>query len=193
MTRDLNKFRTTPVTPPSQPEIDPEKKLGWFMLAIALAIFWAFALLATCSKADAAVPDGTIISPETVAPLARWVEKETHVPIHALPITIASGSKLKTALGLEGTQQARSVAAYIPGQIIINNIVWDEQSARAQSYMVHELKHHTDTLTGRKYACHNAKERDAYMLQNKWLAEHGEDPIYSQERIEQLSKCERDK
>ncbi len=141
------------------------------------------------SSAHASVPDGTMISASTVAPMARWVAKASRMPIHSLPIVVASGFKLKTSLGLEGVQQARSVAAYIPGQIIINNILWDPESLRSQSYLVHEMVHHAQTLAGRKYACHDAKEREAYMLQNKWLAEHGEDPIYSQEWIDDMAVC----
>lgn len=138
---------------------------------------------------QAAVPDGTRISPATLAPIARWVENTSGMRIHALPIVTASGFKLKTSLGLEGVQQARSVAAYIPGQIIINNIMWDPESLRSQSYLVHEMVHHAQTLAGRKYPCNDAKEREAYMLQNRWLAERGEDPIYSQEWINEMAVC----
>lgn len=152
------------------------------IVAATLAIFFS-------SEAKAAVPDGTIISASTMAPLARWVENASHMKIHALPIVTASGFRLKTSLGLEGVQQARSVAAYLPGQIIINNIMWDPESLRAKSYLVHEMVHHAQTLAGRTYPCHNAKERDAYILQNKWLVEHGEDPIYSQEWINEMSAC----
>ncbi len=138
---------------------------------------------------QAAVPDGTRISPAELAPIARWVENAGGMRIHALPIVTASGFRLKTSLGLEGVQQARSVAAYIPGQIIINNIMWDPESLRAKSYLVHEMVHHAQTLAARRYPCNNAKERDAYMLQNRWLAEHGEDPIYSQEWINEMAVC----
>lgn len=141
------------------------------------------------SQAQATVPDGTMIPSSTLAPLARWVENASHMRIHSLPVVTASGFRLKTSLGLEGVQQARSVAAYLPGQIIINNIMWDPESLRAQSYLVHEMVHHAQTLAGRTYPCHDAKEREAYMLQNKWLVEHGEDPIYSQEWIDEVSVC----
>ena len=109
--------------------------------------------------------------------------------IHALPMVVASGFKLKTSLGLQGVQQARSVAAYLPGQIIINNIIWDPDSVRAHSYLVHEMVHHAQTLNAKRYACNDAKERDAYMLQNRWLVERGEDPIYDQDWIDEVSVC----
>lgn len=152
-----------------------------FMI-VAIAIFCSIPL-------QAAVPDGTIISAAILSPIAHWVENASHMRIHALPIVTASGFRLKTSLGLEGVQQARSVAAYLPGQIIINNIVWDPESLRAQSYLVHEMVHHAQTLSGRTYPCHNMKEREAYILQNRWLAEHGGDSIYSQYWINQVSSC----
>ena len=150
--------------------------------AVTLALFFS-------SPAQAAVPDGTIISASVMQPLARWVENASRMKIHSLPIVTASGFRLKTSLGLQGVQQARSVAAYLPGQIIINNIMWDPESPRAKSYLVHEMVHHAQTLAGKTYPCHDAKERDAYILQNRWLVEHGEDPLYSQSWIDEVSAC----
>lgn len=151
-------------------------------LIVTFALFFS-------APVQAAVPDGTMISASTLAPLARWVENASHMKIHSLPIVTASGFRLKTSLGLEGVQQARSVAAYLPGQIIINNIMWDPESVRAKSYLVHEMVHHAQTLAGRRYPCHDAKEREAYILQNQWLVQHGEDPIYDQSWINEVSSC----
>jgi hypothetical protein len=149
----------------------------------------AFCLFALTNCADTSTADGTVIQPATVQPLANWVENATGVKMVALPITEASGMRLKTALGLEGVQQARAVAAYIPGQIIINNIIWDPQSLVSQSYLVHELVHHAQLLGGKVYPCSEAKEREAYTLQNKWLVEHGESPIVSEGWIDNISEC----
>ncbi len=143
--------------------------------------------LANC--ADTSTADGTRIPSTTVQPLASWVEGQTGVKMAALPITEASGIRLKTALGLEGVQQARAVAAYIPGQIIINNIIWDPGSLVAQSYLVHELVHHAQLFSGKIYPCPEAKEREAYTLQNKWLIEHGESPLVSEGWIANMSEC----
>ncbi len=142
-----------------------------------------------CVPLQAAVPDGTMISASVLSPIARWVEQASHMRIHSLPIVTASGFRLKTSLGLEGVQQARSIAAYLPGHIIINNIMWDPESMRSRSYLVHEMVHHAQTLSGRRYPCHNAREREAYLLQNRWLVEHGDDPIFSQDWINQASSC----
>ena len=152
-------------------------------------IFLLCFLLAGTNIAHASVSEGTPIEADTLAPLAQWVAQATHVMIPALPITVASGRRLKMSLGLKDIQRARAVAAYLPGQIIINNVVWDPDSLRAQSYLVHELVHHAQLLSGKVYPCHAAKEREAYILQNKWLTEHGEEPIASPEWIDGISSC----
>ncbi len=149
----------------------------------------AFTLFFLTNCADHSVADGTRIPPATIQPLASWVEGETGVKMAALPITEASGMKLKTSLGLTGVQQARAIAAYIPGQIFINNVVWDPQSPAAQSYLVHELVHHAQLFSSKVYPCPQAKEREAYLLQNKWLVQHGESPLASDGWIQSMSEC----
>jgi len=149
----------------------------------------AFTMFTLTNCADTSVADGTTIPASTVQPLASWVEMQTGVHMVALPITEASGMRLKTALGLEGVQQARAVAAYIPGQIIINNIIWDPGSTVSKSYLVHELVHHAQLFSGKTYPCPEAKEREAYTLQNKWLLEHGESPIVDEDWIANISEC----
>ncbi|MBI3419289.1 MAG: hypothetical protein HY053_04060 [Proteobacteria bacterium] len=158
------------------------------ILAVVLLLLMVLALP---TRMEAAVPDGTRISNDTLRPMAKWVENATHIKISTLPIVVASGIRLKTSLGLQGIQQARSIAAYLPGQIIINNIIWDPDSLRSQSYIVHEMVHHAQLLGGKSYPCNNAKEREAYLLQNRWLEEHGEDAIVSASWIDEMSTCSR--
>jgi hypothetical protein len=153
--------------------------------------FAVLSLLIFAAHAQAAVPDGTMISSDVVRPIAQWVEGATGKKVRVMPMVVASGTRLKNSLGLEGVQQARSVAAYIPGQIIINHIQWDPESINSVSYMVHEMVHHAQTLSGQKYACNNAKEGEAYTLQNRWLKEHGEDPIYDAEWIKDIATCDK--
>jgi hypothetical protein len=152
-------------------------------------VLLAFTIFSLTNCADTTVADGTIIPPAQVQPLANWVQQQTGVKMAALPITEASGMMLKTSLGLEGVQQARAVAAYLPGQIFINNVIWDPSSLVSQSYLVHELVHHAQLFSGVTYPCPEAKEREAYTLQNKWLVEHGESPIVSDGWIENMSQC----
>lgn len=142
------------------------------------------------ANAHATVSDGTVIAADEIRPYAEWVEENMNIHMVSLPITTASGHRLKTALGLHGVQQARAAAAYLPGQIVINNMIWDADSPVAQSYLVHELVHHAQLLSRKQYPCHAAKEREAYMMQNQWLTEHGESPIVSQEWIDKVSSCD---
>jgi hypothetical protein len=148
-----------------------------------------FCALVFSSHVNAAVSDGTPITQEEMRPLASWVEQATHVKMRALPIAMASGVRLKTMIGLKGSQQARSLAAYLPGQIVVNNIIWDPESIRSQSYLLHELVHHAQLLSGKRYPCTAAKEREAYMLQNQWLKEHGEDEAVDQDWIDDKATC----
>lgn len=154
-----------------------------------ITLLFATLLTLTNCAGTGASAEGTAIAPETMRPLATWVAQETHVQMAALPIAVASGIRLKTALGLEGASRARAVAAYIPGQIYINNVIWDPASTVSQSYLLHELVHHAQLLGGKTYPCHAAKEREAYILQNKWLAQHGESPVVNEDWIERISAC----
>lgn len=155
---------------------------------IFYAILIAFLALPG-SSAFATVEDDTEIASDTIMPLAAWVEQATQIRISALPITTASGRRLKAVLGMSGVQNARAAAAYLPGQIVISNVMWDPESLRAQSYLVHELVHHTQLIGRKSFPCSAAREREAYMLQNRWLEAHGEEPFVSQDWIDRIASC----
>jgi hypothetical protein len=153
-----------------------------------LALFLILALFCI-SPLKAVVEDGTLIPQTTLQPLAQWVGQAMRVQMRNLPIGVASGMRLKFTLGLQGAQRARSVAAYVPGQIIINHVMWDPDSVKSRSYLVHELVHHAQALSRRPYPCQAAKEREAYYFQNLWLKEQGEDPIVNDFWIDNKSAC----
>ena len=154
----------------------------------SLLIFALFLLLFS-RNAAAEVDDGTAISSESLSPLAHWVEHATHIRIQTLPLAIASDRKLEKALHIENVQRAGAVGAYLPGQIIISSSIWDPDTIQAQSYVVHELVHHAQLIGGHVYPCNAAKEREAYMLQSRWLIEHGQKPIVDQAWIDSISSC----
>lgn len=162
------------------------KKYSKFMLALAFVA----GLSVSSTPSYAVVEDGTHVDQNDVWPLMEWVEAQTGVKVPGLPTVTASGTRLKTAMGLQGIQQARSMAAYIPGQVIINHVIWDRTSVRSTSYLVHELVHHAQFFSNKKYACNNEKEREAYEMQNKWLAERGEGPIVTERFIKDISSCD---
>ncbi|HUY69239.1 MAG TPA: DUF6647 family protein [Alphaproteobacteria bacterium] len=159
-------------------------------MKISTITLLAFTMLAMANCADGGeTADGTPIPATTVQPLAQWVEQQTDVKMPALPIVVASEQDLRHSLGLDAVQQARAVAAYIPGRVYIDNLVWDPNSVVSESYLVHELVHHAQLFDGKTYPCHAAKEREAYTLQNKWLAEHGEGPVVTESWIDRISSC----
>lgn len=162
---------------------------GRIKSASILAVIMAGLLTVSPAISLAAVADGTLIPPKMLKPLARWVEKTSGLRLRNLPLALASNDMLKNSLGLEGVQKARSLGAYLPGRIIISNALWDPQSLSAQSYVVHELVHHAQLLSRKKYACDEQKEEQAYRLQNMWLVQHGESPLYDDGFIAQLSIC----
>jgi len=159
----------------------------------AAFLFLPLLMLTSCSADVSAVPDGTIIPPETLIPYAEWVHAAMNVNMYPLPIMTASGKRLKTSMGFTGVRQERVIAAYLPGQIVFNNVAWDPRSLGSQSYLVHELVHHAQLMSDRPYPCDAAKEREAYTLQNRWLVEHGAKPMVSAEFIDKISACHDDK
>ncbi len=146
-----------------------------------------FAMLG--GHANSAVPEGTVIPVQTVDHLAHWVEQAMHVSMDVTPVVIVSDSKLRRALRVDDVQRAGAAAAYLPGRIVIGQNVWDENSLKSQSYLVHELVHHAQLVSGRHYPCHAAKEREAYMFQNAWLDEQGLAPAVSVAWVDRMAAC----
>jgi hypothetical protein len=52
---------------------------------------------------------------------------------------------------------------------------WTGATVADQSVVVHEMVHHLQNLAGMKYECAGAREKTAYLAQNKWLKLHGLD------------------
>lgn len=50
---------------------------------------------------------------------------------------------------------------------------WRGKSPEDQSILVHEMVHHLQNLAGVKFECPAARERAAYLAQDKWLARFG--------------------
>jgi hypothetical protein len=146
-------------------------------------------LLFLAGPALSAVSENTTISPAVMRPLANWVEYATHVQMQVLPVAIASNRKLERTLHIDDALHAGAVGAYIPGRIVLRSDMWDPDSVKAQSYLVHELVHHAQLVSGRWYPCDAAREREAYMLQSQYLTEHEQKPIVTQAWIDTISSC----
>lgn len=105
-------------------------------------------------------------------------------------MTSVNTAQLEKALSLRSVSAAQAMGAYLLGRIYLREEAWNPESFRAQSYLVHELVHHIQLVSHRSYPCHAVKEREAYMLQNEWLQEHGQAPIVSQSWIDRISSCQ---
>jgi hypothetical protein len=52
---------------------------------------------------------------------------------------------------------------------------WTGRTPSEVSVLVHEMVHHLQNLGGLRYACAEAREKPAYLAQQKWLALSGRD------------------
>jgi hypothetical protein len=140
-------------------------------------------------NARAEVPDGTKVDTALVGSLLGWIEKQTGYHAPNQPSVVASQEKFQMVMNMNGVHYADARAMYIPGMVILDNEAWEADDPVQLSLLVHELVHHAQLFSKRKYACSDAKEYEAYIIQNQWLAAHGEKPFASQAWINEMSTC----
>lgn len=153
---------------------------------MALGIL-SLGLVAGTARAE--VPDGTKVDAALVGGLLNWIERETGYHAPNQPSVIASQEKFQLVMNMNGVHYADARAMYIPGMVILDNESWEAEDPVQLSLLVHELVHHAQLFSKRKYACADAKEYEAYIIQNKWLEAHGEHPFASQAWIDEMSSC----
>ena len=75
-----------------------------------------------------------------------------------------------------GTYQREVVAVYDDSRktIFLPN-TWTGKTPAEMSILVHEMVHHLQNLAGLKYECPAAREKPAYLAQDRWLSLHGLD------------------
>lgn len=115
-----------------------------------------------------------------VAPLWRWVVGRTGLPEEAPPPAVRAVSERCLLAFRHGSFQRAAIfeieAAYAPaGATIYLRRGWRGESPAARSILVHELVHHAQHLGGSRFACPAEAEKQAYRLQEAWLAQHGLD------------------
>lgn len=140
-------------------------------------------------SARAEVPDGTKVDAALVGSLLGWIEKQTGYHVPNQPSVVASQEKFQMVMNMNGVHYADARAMYIPGMVILDNESWEADDPVQLSLLVHELVHHAQLFSKRKYACSDAKEYEAYIVQNQWLEAHGEKPFASQAWIDEMSTC----
>lgn len=153
------------------------------MSRIFLSLFLMFFMAVPVKAETGVIPSSFVI------PLMQWVAVRMSVPVTDLPIVYVSRERMREKIGDPQRQSAMARALYVPGEVVIDSEFWDPQDTRTVSFLVHELVHHAQLVSGRPYACHNAKEWEAYKLQNMWLAEHGLPPAVQEKWIAHMADC----
>ncbi|MBI1273559.1 MAG: hypothetical protein GC131_05705 [Alphaproteobacteria bacterium] len=149
----------------------------------------AMATLLMAAPARADVDDGTKIQGPLASQLMSWVEREMGVRVPSMPNIVASRKKFNMVMNMAGVHFADARSLYIPGTVIMDNYSWDPEDPVQLGLLVHELAHHAQLFSKRKYPCPDAREYEAYTIQNKWLTSQGYAPFASQYWINEMSRC----
>jgi hypothetical protein len=155
-------------------------------------LIWFFALLLDFPlPAQAETEDGTHIDPAIIAPLMGWVENELGIKVPVLPRVIASRGHFDKLLARMGGRTAgRPQSVYIPGTVYMDSLRWDHEDPTQLSLLVHELVHHAQLfMRDKTWPCSQAKETQAYTLQNRWLEQQGHYPFVNVAWVERVSSC----
>lgn len=136
---------------------------------------------------------GDVIPPEVIAPLMAWVEQETGVRVPVLPHVVANHEQLSNIVSHMGRIAGRARAVYIRGNIVLDERYFDNEDDTQISLLVHELVHYAQSFKPRSvWACANAKEVEAYTLQNKWLEERDHAPFVRASWVNRMASCPTD-
>lgn|GEM_PF-2266687 len=133
---------------------------------------------------------GGLVSVALVAPLMEWIERETGTKVPVLPQVIADRSRFEAVLRRMGRNfEGRPQSAYMPGIVFLDDLRWDPDEPTQVSLLVHELVHHAQLYMKNIWACSNAREEQAYSLQNRWLEQQGHSPFVNVSWIQRVSSC----
>jgi len=140
--------------------------------------------------ARAEYQEGSIIPAGIIAPLMAWVETQTGVRVPALPTVVASRAQLKEIVSRMGRLAGRAQALYVGGRVVLDHEYFDTEDTTQMSLLVHELVHYAQSFKrGGAWACPQAKEVEAYTLQNKWLEQQGRSPFVRASWIARAAAC----
>lgn len=160
------------------------------MKKITFILFLALLALAFPQSARAVeFEDGENVPPALVAPLMAWVEAQTGVRVPALPRVLASHSKMMIVIRHMGNLPGRARALYMGGAVLVDSYSFDSEDYASQSLLIHELVHYAQSFKQSGWPCPQAKETEAYTLQNKWLEEQGHSPFVTVSWINRMAAC----
>jgi hypothetical protein len=146
---------------------------------------------AAAALAAPELADGTLVPADKVAPLLAWVSRHTGVTITAAPAVLASTKALtQTGNRVQLAEAGETLKAlYIPGVIVLDSDSFTTADPVELSYLVHELVHHAQFLSGAQVACAAEREAQAYRLQDQWLVEQGLQPLHTGAWIDGKARC----
>ena len=160
------------------------------MKAISIIILVSALIVGFPHTARADYEDGDIVSPAVIAPLMAWVEAQVGVKVPALPQVVASHSRLSQVVGRMGRIAGRAKALYIGGTVILDHRYFDVEDSTQISLLVHELVHYAQAYKRNVvWTCPQAKEVEAYTIQNKWLEDQGHSPFVNASWISRAAAC----
>lgn len=85
---------------------------------------------------------------------------------HWLGLTLAEGIDQSTQRQVVALYDSKSKTIFLPDD-------WIGKSPADQSVLVHEMVHHLQNLAELKFECPMAREKLAYLAQDKWLGRFG--------------------
>ena len=141
------------------------------------------------SSASKPLPAATQIAQDMLDDIGTWLASNFELPtVRDRPIIEFVSKTRIAAMRLQGHSpsqgaidarytepaQRRPVALYDDSvKTIFLPDDWVGQSPADKSILVHEMVHHIQNLAKIKYECPMAREKPAYLAQDKWLAQFG--------------------
>lgn len=117
----------------------------------------------------------------------KYVQMEMHMSTLSTPNVDQTEEDWARAMKNLPVGEARPVARYLPGLLIIAPYFKAEWE---MPWLIHEMVHHAQLYSGRSYSCVAAKEREAYEIQNKFSVQFGyQGTTVSETFIEAHSRC----
>lgn len=160
------------------------------MKTVLNILLFAALIMSFPQTARADYEDGDRVPEAVIAPLMAWVEMQTGVKAPVLPAVVASHSKLTQVVSNMGRLAGRARALYTGGMVVLDHRYFDAEDSTQISLLVHELVHYAQSFKRMgTYACAQAKEVEAYNLQNKWLEEQGHSPFVTASWINRMAAC----
>lgn len=161
------------------------------MFKDVLAVVAAFVTLVIPVSLRAKEPH--LLPASVVSTAQRWVEHKMGVSHSYPPPAVVISQQALEHGGHFHKDLARHdetiVGLYVPGAVVLSPDVWNPYSKPAVSYLIHEIVHHIQFMSGRRFACEDEREIEAYRLQNAWLAELGHPPLHDEGWVKARFSC----